>query len=244
MILQKIRRHLGKMIFAALLVVGAIGYFSTAGETFDTGAPLTADANQTRIDLIGADFSMENLPQGWVHRSFWNTTPTEYALKSIDGREALFCATDNSGSILARDADIDLAEFPILKWEWLIAQPLVSDVDEGLAAGDDHPARIFLIFEDAEAQKFATEIIWSNQRFLPGDFKIIGAFQHLVVNGLPENAGIWQQQEVDLQELYRTVSGQTGPARLSVIGFFCDSDNTGGTTSAYFSDVRLEARGG
>lgn len=231
------------IVGAAVILAAAFVIFNMlSSKGFDTGYPLLADAAiDGRIEFVDGDLSTEDLPNGWVHRTFWNVTPTKYTLAEKNGRPALHCTTDNSGSILARDVSIPLADFPILNWEWMIDKPLVSDIDEETEEGDDHPARFFVMFKSGE-ETAATEIIWSNTRFAPGDYKVINGFQHLVVNGLNENIGVWHEQTVDLEALYQKISGKTDNPKISVLGFFCDSDNTGGSTSAYFSDVRLEAR--
>ncbi|NRA87776.1 MAG: DUF3047 domain-containing protein [Rhizobiales bacterium] len=229
--------------FSLSLVVGMGGfltYKSLQGNVFNTGNPLLVSAEKGGIiALVDADFDINNLPLGWVHRIFFNTNPTKYKLAKIDGKVALHCSTDNSGSILARDMNIKLSEFGQLKWQWLIEKPLESDIDEASEAGDDHPARFFVIFNGDEGVRNSAEIIWSNKRFAAGDYKIIGNFYHLVANGLNENVGKWHQQSVDLAALYNKIGGKSANPSLSLLGFFCDSDNTGGTTSAYFADVRL-----
>lgn len=231
--------------FAGLLFAAFIFYKMLQPDPFDTGAPLLVnDAREDRIALVGDNLALDNLPPGWVHRTFWNVTPTNYRLTTIDGRSALHCATDNSGSILARDTDISLAEFPILSWDWKIEEPLVSAIDEETSEGDDHPARFFVRFANAVGSSTAAEIIWSNTRFKPGDYKIIDGFHHLVANGLNENVGKWHSQSVDLEALYRQLPNSNGSPTLTLLGFFCDSDNTGGSTSAFFSDVHLERRPG
>lgn len=239
------KRWIPLFLFAIAIVLAAafVGYKVLRPDQFDTGTPLVKqDAKQGRITLVGDKLALDDLPAGWVHRTFWNVTPTHYALINIDERRALHCTTNNSGSILARDTSINLAEYPILRWEWKIDKPLVSDLDEETSEGDDHPARFFVRFQNGEGVNSAAEIIWSNVRFKPGDTKIIHGFHHLVVNGLPENVGTWHQQSVDLEALYRKLPNSGADPTLTVLGFFCDSDNTGGSTSAYFSDVRLEPR--
>lgn len=229
----------------AVVVIAVVfaGYTVLRPGGFETGAPLLATrAVEGRIALINDDLSVKNLPEGWVHRTFFRVTPTDYVLAQEDGRQALHCATDNSGSILGRDTAINIADFPILEWDWKIETPLVSDLDEESHEGDDHPARFFVVFEDSTESRRAAEIIWSNVRFAPGDYKIIDGFHHLVANGLNENIGIWHSQRVDLEALYHKLTGDDSAGTLKVLGFFCDSDNTGGKTSAFFSNVYLSAR--
>lgn len=238
-------KKISKIVILLAVLMGA-GYWAYGwwrGNVFNTGSPLVAAAAQNgHIDLIDGELDVDDLPVGWVHRTFWNVTPTDYKLVDIDARNALHCATDNSGSILARDVSIKLSDFPLLKWQWKIEKPLVSDLDEESQDGDDHPARFFVMFKDADGSRRAAEIIWSNKRFKAGDYKIIHGFYHLVANGLDENIGIWHDETVDLINLYRKLGGTDAQVDLGLLGFFCDSDNTGGSTSAYFSDVRLEVR--
>ena len=114
-----------------------------------------------------------------------------------------------------------------------------GEVDEATRDGDDHPARLLVEFTDSEGGIHAAEIIWSNARFAPGDYKVIGGLQHLVADGLAANTGKWRQQEVDLQAFYATVTGRRDAGRLTMIGLFCDTDNTGGSSIAYTSDVTV-----
>ncbi len=69
--------------------------------------------------------------------------------------------------------------------------------------------------------------------------KVIGNFYHLVANGSPDADGIWQDQTVDLMKLYSDVGGLGQNPRLTKLGIFCDSDNGGGSSVAYFGDVIL-----
>ena len=231
-------------IVVAVLIAAGLGYWQyreARNNVFKTGTPLTAsDAVSGEIPLLGADFSVDPLSKGWGHRTFLRYPPTDYSMTTIDGRRALHCATHASASILARHTAIPVADFRTLSWEWKIETPLTSNLDEATREGDDHPARFFVSFKSTEDTAHRAEIIWSNKRFQPGDYKDIEGFLHLVVNGHDENVGVWHAQSVDLMALYRKISGRTDNPVMDVLGFFCDSDNTGGQTSAYFADVVLK----
>lgn len=232
-------------VAATILTMGLYGGYKYYYRlhVFDSATPLLASsAVNGRVNLIDGALDVNNLPKGWKHRTFFNVTPTDYKLVEIDDKNAMHCATDNSGSILARDVAIKLSDFPTLNWQWKIDKPLESDLDEETHEGDDHPARFFVVFEGDDGARNAAEIIWSNKRFKPGDYKIIGSFYHLVANGLNENIGIWHDQSVDLQALYKNIGGKSANPKLKSLGFFCDTDNTGASTSAYFADVHLSVR--
>lgn len=228
------------LLTAAAIFATFTSYKALQPDPFVTASPLRADAAVGgEIALVDAPLSLDNLADGWVHRRFFRVTPTTYETTQKDGRDALRCATDNAASILIRDTDISLAQFPLLRWDWMITQELVSEIDEDTHEGDDHPARFFVRFIDGDGGVTATEIIWSNTQYSPGDYKVIDDFQHLVANGLSENTGVWHSEVVDLLALYRHVTGRNDVGKIDLLGFFCDSDNTGGSTEAFFADVRV-----
>lgn len=227
------------LIFGVLaLAIGAWGCSAFRSNVFETGSPLQASSGS--VALLNEKLLMDELPAGWAHRTFFRVTPTQYRIVEEDGRRALRCTTDHSGSILARETSIPVADLPFLSWSWKITKPIDSLIDEDTKEGDDHPARFFLRFENDSGERFHTEIIWSNLKYAPGDFKLIGEFYHLVANGLPANVGSWHSQTVNLSKLYKDIGGSGAPM-LKVLGFFCDSDDTGGASTAFFSDVTLSS---
>lgn len=226
----------GIFILATVLLVGCSG-----PDPFATEHPLTAPQDgASQIVLIDETFQTEPLSAGWGHRTFFAVTPTRYSIENIDNRSVLQCQTDNSGSILARHTDIQLSDYPMLSWSWKIATPIESDLDEDSQQGDDHPARFFVRFAGEDGTRRAVEIIWSNKKYVAGDYKIINDFYHYVANGLNQNVGTWHDQSIDLMQVYKDIGGTAAEPTLTLLGFFCDSDNTGAESLAYFSDVRLE----
>ena len=220
-----------------IVIASYVTYTALRPPFWQTDNPLLAGIGP--IELLD-DLDTENLADGWKERTFFNIPPTRYQIAEEEGARTLRCTTDGSGSILARDTDIALDDLPILSWQWKVTEPISSDVPEDEEDGDDHPLRFYLQFSNESGESKGAEIIWSNKKYMPGDFKIIGTFHHLVANGLDENVGVWHDQSVDLRQLYSDIGG-SGAARLQVLGFFCDSDNTGEKSDGYFRDIVLSA---
>ena len=198
--------------------------------------PLRSDGADQVVALpFGSPFDPQSLTNGWSHRTFWFVPKMELSSVEKMGEIALRCETNAGGSLLTRDVDISVLEYATLSWQWFVETPIVSDLDEASKEGDDHPARLFLKFDDDTA----TEIIWSNGQFAAGDAKVIGEFYHLVANGGGAAVGKWQDQSVDLGTLYKDAGGVGQNPRLTTLGIFCDTDNGGGTSVAYFGDVVL-----
>ena len=229
-------RLLIKILIPCVVVAAAIAlYWFTKPPPFNTNNPLLA--KQGPIDLL-ADLDTNDLPEGWAHRKFLTVKPADYRMTEEDGVPVLRCSTNNSASILARDTEILLSSHSVLSWRWKVTTPIVSDTDESTKEGDDHPIRFFITFSNENSDRSAMEIIWSNKKYQPGDYKIIGDFYHYVANGLDENTGKWFKHTVDLKQIYKDIGG-TGTPTLQTIGFFCDSDNTGSSSDAVFANIAL-----
>ena len=229
-------------IFAGLGVVGwgAYSYFNPPADSNPIVVAEGADSVTVLPWRTVGPFMDPTL--GWEHKQFWTVQPMTLSYGEKDGKQALRCETNSSASILSRSTDIEVGDYPVLVWDWLIEFPVSSTIDEDTPEGDDHPARLFLRMEDREGGEYAFEIIWSNRKYQPGDYKYIGDFAHYVANGLDENTGIWQHQEVNLMEIYRDVFGRDDYPILKSIGVFCDTDNTKSRSVAYFTDVEMRVR--
>jgi Protein of unknown function (DUF3047) len=182
-------------------------------------------------------------PPGWWHLKFITKPPMSISFVEKSGVPALRCETSASGSIFGRHTDIDLAQFPYLSWSWLVEIPVVAATPETTGAGDDHPARFLMKFADGENAEHDMEIIWSNGAFKAGQWKYIGGFPHFVANGgnarTGENTNVWFKERVNLLDLYRSASKRTDNPRLKYISIFCDTDDTGAKSVAYFSGAEL-----
>ena len=187
------------------------------------------------------------LPPGWRHRTFWRYRPMQISFVTHAGRPAIRLATHGTASMLFRDVDVDLDRQPLLAWGWLVEQPVVSEIDELSEAGDDHPARLYLKFLARDGQSHALEIIWGNRKLVAGDWKYLKsfwrtqAFPHYTARGGQANVGRWLDERVDLRMLYRTQWGDPTGVRLVELALFCDTDQTGASSVAYFSTIRAES---
>ena len=211
-----------------------------------------ASCGDSRVNVLVSDGSpsltimdfteplpLDPLPAGWYHRLFWRHGPMDISFERKEGLAAIRLATDDTASMLFRHTDIPLDRYPILNWQWYVERGIDSSIDESTEAGDDHPARFFIVFEAADDESHRMEIIWGNRVLGAGDYKYIGSFPHYVANGGQANVGRWHQEAIDLAGIYRELWGDPAGARVVDIALFCDSDDTGGETVAYFSDVRM-----
>ncbi len=122
-------------------------------------------------------FSLNPPPAGWYHRTFWTRWPMQMAFAVKGGVPSLRFETRSTASMLFRHVDLDLADYQFLIWRWYIEEPIESPLDGHTREGDDHPARLFLVFQTATGEERRMEIIWGN-KLKAGDYKYIGGFPH------------------------------------------------------------------
>lgn len=190
--------------------------------------------------------NMQVLPAGWSHATFKRHDPMEITFVRKDGRQSARLATRDTASMLFRQVDVPIDDFPWLSWEWMIEQGIEADYDETTAAGDDHAARIYLTFEDARGRRTSAQLVWGGPQLQPGDWKhlsylhgLIGPYSHYVVNGGQENIRRWHRERIDLRYIYRQAAGRQGGARLIEIALFADTDETGAISVAYIGPITI-----
>jgi hypothetical protein len=212
-------------------------------------AQVTAPGTGHTLMEFSRPLDLKALPPGWRHRTFWRTRPMEMSWVTQAGRPAIRLATQGAASMLFRDVDVSLDSQPLLAWGWLVEQPVVSEIDELTAEGDDHPARLYLKFVSKDGEAHAMEIIWGNRKLKAGDWKYLKsfwrsqAFPHYTARGGQAEIGRWHDERVDLRQLYRRQWGDPDGTRLVELALFCDTDQTGAASVAYFSTIRAEAAG-
>lgn len=202
----------------------------------------------TALMAFNWPLNLQNLPPGWSHATFKRHDPMEISFVRRDGREAARLATEDTASMLFRQVDVPIDDFPWLSWEWMVEKGIEVDYDETTAAGDDHAARIYLTFKDAEGERKSAQLVWGGPQLLPGDWKhlsylkgLIGPYSHYVVNGGRKNVGRWHQEQVDLPYIYRQAAGRgmREGVRLVEIALFADTDETGASSVAYIGPIKV-----
>ncbi len=175
---------------------------------------------------------------------------TVYTHLMRQGKWVIKAESNGSASGLARKVDIDPGEFPIVSWRWRItATP--SNADDNTRAGDDHAARLYIIFDAPEnnllgqikqgiglGNTHAINYIWANDMD-------IGTFRRnpysarsimLAVNSGQEQAGEWITHRRNFAEDYRNIFGKN-PPNVSAVAIMTDTDNGQGQVTSYYGDI-------
>jgi len=201
--------------------------------------PLTVWAVNDRIDI--ARFSQGDLSD-WQSKVF--SSETTYTLKETDKQTALFAQSQSSASGLFREVSIDLNKTPVLNWGWKVDNILTGN-DERTKAGDDYPARIYVVFSGGMMfwRTRAINYVWSNQQ--PINSSWCNAFTSnagmIAVQSGTGHIGRWTMQSRDVRADYRRLFGEE-PGRVDAVAIMTDTDNTGAAATAWYGDIWFSAR--
>ncbi len=176
----------------------------------------------------------------WAPHSFAGTT--EYLLVEIDGRQAVEAnCTDGTASGLFYREDIDLTRTPVVEWEWRVDE-ILTGVDETTRAGDDYPARLYLV-DEAPFLRWRTRAlnyVWSSTSKPGSDWPNAFADQArmLAVAGAEHAGQGWRTERRNVLEDFRRHHDRE-PDRINAVAVMTDCDNTGQQTRAWYGNIRF-----
>jgi len=227
------------------------------------GVPEHPPAGTDRPTVLPAPFSitaaLEGLPEGWHPYKLFRFKPlTQFTLLREEGVTVVRARSKSSASGLHTPVNVDLREYPVMRWRWHVTRPV--DGDTGIPARADSAARIVLTFEggredlpDFEQMNydlayaltgnplpFATLMYTWEPGKAPGEIIThynTSRVKMIVATGKPG----WNDMRVNVLEDYRRAFGEE-PPRVKTVGIMSDSDNTGTEGEAYFGDILFEAR--
>lgn len=201
-------------------------------------AHLCAFVSPVQADEIPVSrFNTEGLT-GWESKSFKGTT--EYRLMEEEGRTVVKASSHGAASGLVKKISFNPAHYRYLRWSWKIDAPIAGG-DEKTRAGDDYAARVYVVFGGRFFwQTKAINYIWANR--LTKGASIANAFTSnaimVAVESGKDNAGRWVMEERDILADYRRLFG-SDPGEVSAIAIMTDTDNTGGSATAWYGEITL-----
>jgi len=202
------------------------------------GAATETGASAER--LLGA-FSQGHM-NGWEPHSFKGKT--DYELVTVDEHQVLRASCNATASGLFFRDTIDLRETPILRWSWRVDETF-SGIDESTRAGDDFPARIYVVRESTVLRwrTRAINYVWASEKPRGSDWPNPYASQARMValrSGPPDETGTWHTEEVNVREDFKRLHGQELDS-INAVAIMTDCDDTGGTARAWFGDISFTA---
>ncbi|MGY6554573.1 MAG: DUF3047 domain-containing protein [Wenzhouxiangella sp.] len=176
----------------------------------------------------------------WESESF--SGHTQYSLVEVDGRPAVHAECNKAASGLWLRREIDLVKYPILEWSWRVDETF-QDIDESSRAGDDYPARLYVIMDGGwlRLRTRAVNYVWASEKPVGADWPnayTSRARMLAVQSGPPDAPGTWRTQRRNLREDFRALHNRD-PEKIDAIALMTDCDDTGGTAEAWYGEIRF-----
>lgn len=201
-------------------------------------ATLTGAADET---LMVGRFSAGDR-SGWQSKSFLGET--RYTFDDHSGRQALFAESQGAASGLYREVKIDLNRTPWLNWSWRVDRVL-NGVDERTKAGDDYPARVYVVVSGGVAfwKTRSLVYVWSSHQ-------PVGATWHnaytrnarvMALQSGAKNIGQWVSEKRNIRADFQQLFGEEIDS-IDAVALMTDTDNSGQNASAWYGDIYFTAQ--
>lgn len=180
---------------------------------------------------------------GWEHKSFKGET--QYRLVGHGATRALEATCNDTASAIAKRTEVDLSKTPILRWQWRVDH-VYAGLDGRTKAGDDYPARIYVIHDGGVLlwRTRAIDYVWANTQprgaHWPNAFTD-KAMMVALQSGPPADPGEWVSESRDVRADFRRFYG-LNLDKIDGVALMTDCDNSGRSGRAEYRDIRFTAR--
>jgi hypothetical protein len=176
--------------------------------------------------LVLGNFSTGDLA-GWNPKIFKGGA--SYPLVSDGERRVLKAHSRAVAAAPYKEADLNPAKYPALRWSWKIAGK-IRNVDERTKEGVDNGARVYIILPRPLFWRTkAIHYIWANRlpkgESLPNTYAA-NAMMVAMESG-DEKAGTWVAEERNVYKDYRALFEEE-PHAIGAVALMTGTDNTGG----------------
>jgi hypothetical protein len=186
------------------------------------------------MNVTVGNFSVGDL-DGWKTQSFQGMT--RYRLVSQDGRQVLEATSHGTASGLVRELRVDLEKLPYLNWSWRV-DDVLNGIDERTKAGDDYPARVYVIVSGGMAFWRTRTLIyvWSSQQAAGSTWE--NAFTaNARVLALQSGKGTgWATERRDVRADFKT-SFNDDISFIDAVAIMTDTDNSQQEATAWYGDI-------
>lgn len=247
-------RRFRNLFLQLAYLIGAAGLFLTSWDRA-ASAPAAAIPPFSTAPVGAA------APPGWEPLSFPKIPKqTEYALVQEGDAVVVRARSEGGASGLIHKTEIDLKEYPILRWRWKVSN-VIQGSDVRSKKGDDYAARIYITFKyDPDKVSFGKKTKYKFGRLLFGDIPISAInyiweskvpketivdnaytdlVKMIVVESGEEHVGRWMDEVRNVYEDFKRAFREE-PSLVNGVAIMTDTDDTGASATAYYADISFE----
>ncbi len=197
---------------------------------------LFLSATATAETLAVGKFSTGDL-SGWEEKSFVDNT--QYKIIDTKHGKVLHASTQGSASGLFKTVKIDLTRTPYLHWSWRVDN-IYSGNDERSKAGDDYPARIYVVVDGGLFfwRTRAVNYVWSSNQPVGSQWPnaYTSNAMMIAVRSGQGDTGQWLHERRNVREDLKRLFGED-ITHIDAVAVMTDGDNTRQSASADYGDI-------
>ena len=202
-------------------------------------APRSSHA-QGRVDTLLGTFS-EDWRDNWEEQKLADAG-NDFRV-SVDG-EALRVRSENSASAIWRPVEYSGQENVTMSWRWKVDRTIPGNTRERERAGDDYPARVFVVFEGTpfDSRSKAVCYVWASNEQIGAAFlnPHVDNVATVVLQSGEDHVGQWIAEERNVVEDFESLFGRL-PTTVTGVALMVDTDNTRTGAIAWFDDIEIYA---
>jgi hypothetical protein len=175
---------------------------------------------------------------GWRRHAF--AGETAYALDAIDGEAAVAARCADSASGLFLERAVDLTRTPVIEWRWRVARTFPPGPDEATKAGDDYPARLYVVKDGGllRWRTLALNYVWASAKPAGADWPNAYASQARMIALRSGPREGWATERRNLREDFRRFHG-VDLDRIDAVAIMTDCDDRGTGAEAWYGSIRF-----
>lgn len=188
----------------------------------------------TGVTVPIGQFSAGDL-QNWKVKSF--AGDTRYQLVQKDGRRVLQADSKGTASGLYHELTVDLEHTPYLNWSWRVNNVL-NGVDERSKAGDDYPARVYVVVSGGIAfwKTRSVVYVWSSNQPVGSIWDNAFTSNVKTIALRSGNSNNWFSEKRDVRADFKRLFGDD-IKQIDAVALMTDTDNSRQMATAWYEDI-------
>lgn len=171
--------------------------------------------------------------QGWEPREFDGFTSYR-----VDKNE-LRATCKDAASALVFEREVDLEKTPVLTWSWKV-ENVFEEIDERQKAGDDYPARIYVIKKQGlfGMGTLALNYVWSSNQRVGAEWEsaYTDQAQMRALDAGGAQIGVWRTHRRNVRRDFERLFGEDVD-EIDGIAIMTDCDDSGQSARAAYRDI-------
>jgi len=175
---------------------------------------------------------------GWEVKEYEGDV--DYSIVEVDGKKVLRAKSSAAASGRIREMEVDLNKTPYLNWSWRVDN-VMQGLDERTKAGDDYPARVYLIFSGGMQvwKTRAVNYVWSSSQPVGTEWPSAYTKNNMkiAVQSGKKKLGVWVEEKRNVADDFRRLFKKEPPEKVDAVAIMSDTDNSGQSAIAYYGDI-------